>query len=114
MLTIITGLIVAAMQGEIGQALKLGIGENSPHFTAIGFGMWLGIIMWFNVWFIIWPNQKKNMGLARSHARAEGQGGADRRPDVARQHPAVDSDALLHGIGARLLSISSARGTRAS
>ncbi|HEY1719631.1 MAG TPA: urate hydroxylase PuuD [Magnetospirillaceae bacterium] len=63
MLTIITGLIVAAFQGELLQALTLGIGQNSPHFTAIGFGMWFGIIMWFNVWFIIWPNQKKNMGL---------------------------------------------------
>jgi uncharacterized membrane protein len=25
--------------------------------------MWLGAIMWFNVWFIIWPNQKKVLGL---------------------------------------------------
>jgi uncharacterized membrane protein len=63
MFTIITGLIVAAFQGELIQAIRLGIGDNSPHFTAIGFGMWLGAIMWFNVWFIIWPNQKKNMGL---------------------------------------------------
>ena len=63
MFTIITGLIVAAFQGELVQAIQLGIGDNSPHFTAIGFGMWLGTIMWFNVWFIIWPNQKKNMGL---------------------------------------------------
>jgi len=63
MFTIITGLIEAAMQGELVQAIRLGIGDASPHFTAIGFGMWLGAIMWFNVWFIIWPNQKKNMGL---------------------------------------------------
>jgi uncharacterized membrane protein len=25
--------------------------------------MWLGAIMWFNVWFIIWPNQKKALGI---------------------------------------------------
>ena len=63
MATIVSGLIVAAFQGELLQAIRLGIGDNSPHFTAIGFGMWLGAIMWFNVWFIIWPNQKKNIGL---------------------------------------------------
>jgi uncharacterized membrane protein len=27
--------------------------------------MWLGIIMWFNVWFIIWPNQKKALGMVQ-------------------------------------------------
>ena len=34
--------------------------------STIGFGMWLGIIMWFNVWFIIWPGQKKVMGLTEA------------------------------------------------
>ncbi len=41
----------------------LGIGTGVSKFTAIGIGMWLGIIMAFNVWFIIWPNQKKVLGL---------------------------------------------------
>ena len=31
--------------------------------TAIGIGMWLGIIMAYNVWFVIWPNQKKALGI---------------------------------------------------
>jgi uncharacterized membrane protein len=31
--------------------------------SAIGLGMWFGAIMWFNVWFIIWPNQKKALGI---------------------------------------------------
>ena len=31
--------------------------------TAIGIGMWLGIIMAYNVWFVIWPNQKKALGM---------------------------------------------------
>ena len=66
MATIVSGLIVAAFQGELLQAIRLGIGDNSPHFTAIGFGMWLGTIMWANVWFIIWPNQKKNIGLVQA------------------------------------------------
>jgi uncharacterized membrane protein len=63
MLTIITGLIVAWLSGFIGQALRLGIGLGDLHFTLIGFGMYLGAIMWFNVWFIIWPGQKKVLGL---------------------------------------------------
>jgi uncharacterized membrane protein len=58
MATIITGLIVAWMSGYLGQALLL----QKGHY-AIGLGMWLGAIMWFNVWFIIWPNQKKALGI---------------------------------------------------
>jgi uncharacterized membrane protein len=58
MATIVTGLIVALMNGYLGQALSLQKG-----YHAIGLGMWLGAIMWFNVWFIIWPNQKKALGM---------------------------------------------------
>jgi uncharacterized membrane protein len=65
MATIVTGLITAYFFGELWAAIKLGFGEPTPHqhFTAIGIGMWLGTIMWFNVWFIIWPNQKKVIGI---------------------------------------------------
>jgi uncharacterized membrane protein len=58
MATIITGLILAGMNGYLVQALTLTKGVH-----AIGIGMWLGMIMWFNVWFIIWPNQKKALGI---------------------------------------------------
>jgi uncharacterized membrane protein len=34
-------------------------------FTNIGIGAWLGVIMWFNVWFVIWPNQKKALGIVQ-------------------------------------------------
>ena len=61
--TIITGLIVAYLNGYIHQALMLGIGTGGGKNTAIGIGMWLGLIMAFNVWFIIWPNQKKALGI---------------------------------------------------
>ena len=61
--TIITGLIVAYLNGYLHQAMILGIGTGVSKFTAIGIGMWLGIIMACNVWFIIWPNQKKVLGL---------------------------------------------------
>jgi len=63
MSTIITGLILAGMNGYLASAIKLGIGDHNWQATTIGFGMWLGTIMWFNVWFLIWPNQKKNLGI---------------------------------------------------
>jgi len=61
--TIITGLIVAYLNGYAHQALVLGIGSGVGKNTAIGIGMWLGIIMAYNVWFIIWPNQKRALGI---------------------------------------------------
>ena len=61
--TIITGLIVATLNGYVHQAMTLGIGSGGGKYTAIGIGMWLGIIMAYNVWFIIWPNQKKALGM---------------------------------------------------
>ena len=61
--TIITGLIVAYLNGYIHEALVLGIGSGGGKSTAIGIGMWLGLIMAFNVWFIIWPNQKRVLGM---------------------------------------------------
>jgi len=61
--TIITGLIVAYLNGYIHEALVLGIGSGGGKSTAIGIGMWLGLIMAYNVWFIIWPNQKKVLGM---------------------------------------------------
>ena len=61
--TIVTGLIVAYLNGYVHQAMALGIGSGGGRNTAIGIGMWLGLIMAFNVWFIIWPNQKKALGI---------------------------------------------------
>src|SRR3954465_5676854 len=60
MSTIVTGIIVASMLGYIGKPRTL---QNGSH--AIGLGMWLGAIMWFNVWFVIWPNQKKALGIVQ-------------------------------------------------
>ena len=58
--TVITGLLVAWMNGYLGSALALTKGVH-----AIGIGMWLALIMAFNVWFIIWPNQKKALGIVQ-------------------------------------------------
>ena len=61
--TILTGLIVAHLNGYIHEALILGITSGGGKSMAIGIGMWLGLIMAFNVWFVIWPNQKRVLGM---------------------------------------------------
>jgi uncharacterized membrane protein len=63
MSTIIFGLILAWMNGYLGEAYALGLTSNQPKHTMIGIGMWLATIMWFNVWFVIWPNQQVVMGM---------------------------------------------------
>ena len=63
--TIITGLIVSYLNYYILEALSFGLLTNgaSSKSIGIGIGMWLGIIMAYNVWMIIWPNQKKALGI---------------------------------------------------
>jgi len=63
LLTVISGLILAYLNGYAHEAMTLGIGSGGGKNTAIGIGMWLGLYMAFNVWFIIWPNQKKALGI---------------------------------------------------
>ena len=63
MLLLHFSIILAHLNGYGHDALLLGIGSEVPKYTAIGIGMWLGIIMAFNVWFVIWPNQKRALGI---------------------------------------------------
>ena len=56
--TVITGLTLSTMGGSIGALFTFA----RPN-TAIAIGMWFALIMAFNVWFIIWPNQKRALGL---------------------------------------------------
>ena len=65
--TWLTGLSALAqigggMQGILDAFMLSGIGTGSP-IAVIGLGAWLGTIMLFNVWVLIWPNQKKILGL---------------------------------------------------
>ena len=53
------------------QSLTLGLMDDVAKHTAIGIGMWLGLIMWFNVWFVIWPNQKIALGIVDAEADAK-------------------------------------------
>jgi len=65
-LTVISGLILAGLNGYLHDAMTLSIGSGIPKHTAIGIGMWLGLVMAFNVWFVIWPNQKKALGIVET------------------------------------------------
>ena len=66
MSTIVWGLILAWLNGYIVEALTLGLRDHVAAHASIGFGMWMGLIMWFNVWFLIWPNQKKVLGMVEA------------------------------------------------
>ena len=70
MLTIITGLGLAMANGYIIEAISLGLAGTAPDngHRMIGIGMWLGAVMWFNVWFIIWPNQQRALGIVDADA----------------------------------------------
>ena len=61
--TVLSGLILGYLNGYLHDAMTLSIGSGIPKHTAIGIGMWLGVIMAYNVWFVIWPNQKRALGI---------------------------------------------------
>ena len=69
--TVLTGLLLAWSYGELVQALTL-----QPSARLIGIGMWLALIMAFNVWAIIWPNQKKVLGLVSADDAAKAKAAA--------------------------------------
>ncbi len=61
--TVLTGLFLSMISGYMIDALSFGEGSRT-----IGLGMWLGNIMAFNVWFVIWPNQKRALGIVTVEA----------------------------------------------
>ena len=64
--TVLTGLKLAYLNGYLHQAMTF-----SEGFWGIGLGMWLGIIMFINVWGVIWPNQKKALGIVEVDAETK-------------------------------------------
>ncbi len=66
--TLLWVLVLAWLIGYLMDALALGLTSGGARDASIGFGMWMGIIMAFNVWFIIWPNQQKVIGLVEATA----------------------------------------------
>jgi len=63
--TIVFGIILAQLNGYLVQAYTLDAVEGfiNPKAISIGIGMWFGTIMWFNVWFLIWPAQQKALNI---------------------------------------------------
>jgi uncharacterized membrane protein len=63
--TWVTGVWYLARAGTLMDAIRLGLGGDTPNIygLVIGVGAWLGSIMLFNVWVFIWPCQKKILGL---------------------------------------------------
>jgi uncharacterized membrane protein len=70
--TVILGLLIVELRqsGDAGRALGL----QEP-FRVLGVGMWLGLIMAANVWFVIWPNQKKALGLVAADDASKAKAG---------------------------------------
>lgn len=96
MATIVTGLLLAILNGYILQVLTLGAvdGFAVRRDVILGIGMWFGMIMWFNVWFIIWPNQQKALNIDNKY------------PDLAADAKAASAKkAMLFSRTNTLLSI---------
>ena len=69
--TWLTGAAFLLHRGQLDDAFALGMLANSsnpPYELTIGIGAWLGTIMMFNVWVLIWPNQKKILGMVEASA----------------------------------------------
>jgi len=74
MATIVLGIILALRNHYLVEAYTLDLSEGTagwpvvPKYLGIGIGMWLGTIMWFNVWFVIWPNQQKALNIGGKYS----------------------------------------------
>jgi uncharacterized membrane protein len=72
--TIFFGIVLAFREHYLAEAYTLDLSQGLtgwpvvPKFLAIGIGMWLGTIMWFNVWFLIWPNQQKALNIGGKYS----------------------------------------------
>ncbi len=63
--TLFFGLVLGYLSGYLMDALTF---AGNTAENAIGIGMWFGMIMAFNVWFVIWPNQKRALGIVEAEA----------------------------------------------
>ena len=91
----------AYLGGDIGKAFALGLTDGGTSYhTTIGVGAWLGTIMLFNVWGLIWPNQKKILGLDGKEHSAETIAGAKKVALLAsRINTALSLPMLLCMVG---------------
>ncbi|WP_374412513.1 urate hydroxylase PuuD [Novosphingobium colocasiae] len=91
LLTVLTGLTIAWVNGYLVQALTF---AGTGSVALIGVGMWLALVMAFNVWFIIWPAQKKILGIVE--ASAEEKAAAAPRALFASRTNTLLSIAMLY------------------
>ena len=104
--TVATGLILAHLNGYLLATLSLGFAApGGPLFghSLLGIGMWLGLVMAFNVWVVIWPCQKRALGLVPA-APAEKQRAARRALVFSRLNTALSLPMLFGMVGAQNLS----------
>jgi uncharacterized membrane protein len=75
--TWVMGLLLAWNRGILVPAVTLGASEGFANWgnTFIGLGMWLGTVMFINVWAFIWPAQKIALGLVEAGAEAKARAG---------------------------------------
>jgi len=71
MATLITGLLTLGLYYGHERSISaltftLTSSYSDPQALTIGIGMWLAIIMAYNVWMVIWPNQKRALGIVES------------------------------------------------
>jgi uncharacterized membrane protein len=100
LVTVILGLGLASQSAAytMGDALTLGLaGAPNTAATLIGIGMWLGLIMAFNVWFIIWPNQQKvlNIGGKGEGLSADAKAAAGKTAMIASRFNTMSSIPML-------------------
>ena len=90
MSTLVFGIILAWLNGYLVQMYTLDATEGfvNPAYINIGIGAWLATIMWFNVWFIIWPNQQKALNIDNAY------------PDLPQ--PEKDASAKMAGMFSRI------------
>lgn len=66
--TWLSGALYLMHRGLFLDAFTFGLANGTPGAVWIGIGAWLGTIMLFNVWVLIWPNQRKVLGLVEASA----------------------------------------------
>jgi uncharacterized membrane protein len=74
--TVVAGLILASLRGYIWEVLSFGLANGydkalDTQYTFLGVGVYLALIMFLNVWGIIWPNQKIALGMKEADADAK-------------------------------------------
>ena len=83
MATVVFGVLIALQRGYLGEVLTFGFlggflggfGAEDRAYALLGIGAWLAIVMFLNVWGVIWPNQKIALGIKEADADAKAKAG---------------------------------------